>query len=398
MDAAAPEFRPLDGIRVVEASHIVMGPACGMFLAGLGAEVIKVEPPGGEPTRRLQGMGGSFFAAFNRGKRSVELDLGADAGREALRRLLAGADVLVENFSGATAERMGLAGDRLRERHPHLIVAACKGFLSGPYRDRTAADEVIQMMTGLAYMTGPSGRPLRSGASIVDILGGLFGALGVVAALRERDASGVGREVRTGLFETGLLSVAQHMMTFALEGREAPPMPERKFSWPVYDVFETADDRQVFVGAITDGQWNSLCAALGLDSLLADPDLQSRAARIRARPRTVPVIRDAVRQRPAPELADSLTAAGALCAIVARPGELYADPHASGQLRPSRLPDGREIRGPGMPIEIDGAPLRGPMDVAAPGADTRAVLAALGLDGAGIRRASGEATREADAA
>ena len=356
-----------------------MGPACGMFLAGLGAEVIKLEPPGGEPTRRLEGMGGSFFASFNRGKKSVTLDLGGTAGRAALERLLTDADVLVENFSGATAERMGMGGPALRERHPHLIVAACKGFLRGPYADRTAADEVVQMMTGLAYMTGPKGRPLRAGASITDILGGLFGALGVVAALRERESGGKGREIRIGLFETGLLAVAQHMMAFALTGKEAPPMPEREFTWPVYDVFQTAEGRQAFVGAITDGQWRGLCKALGLEDLLSDPCLQSRADRMDARERTIPRFRQAILRYNAVDLARMLTSHGVSCAPVARPAEMYSDPHALGKLAASRLPDGRTVRGPGMPIEIDGAPLTEPMDLPAAGADTEDVLGSLGL-------------------
>ena len=360
-----------------------------MFLAGLGAEVVKVEPPGGEPTRRLEGMGGSFFASFNRGKKSIELDLASEAGRAALERLLARADVLVENFSGATADRMGIGGPALRGRHPHLVIAACKGFLSGPYSERTAADEVVQMMTGLAYMTGPSGRPLRAGASITDILGGLFGALGAVAALREREESGRGREIRVGLFETGLFTVAQHMMAYALQGKEAPPMPEREFTWPVYDVFRTADGRQAFVGAITDRQWRGLCEALGLQALLADPGLQTRAGRMSARDRTIPEFRRAARRFTASELAGMLAAHGVSCAPVARPAEMYSDPHASGKLSATLLPDGRTIRGPGMPLEIDGAPLDAPMDLPAPGADSDAVLGALGLGPEEIRAASG---------
>lgn len=384
------EFRPLQGIRVIEASHIVMGPACGMFLACLGAEVVKVEPPGGEPTRHLEGMGGAFFVSFNRGKKSVELDLESQAGRAVLDRLLSCADVLVENFSGATARKMGLGGPGLRARHPHLVLAACKGFLRGPYEERTAADEVIQMMTGLAYMTGPSGRPLRSGASILDILGGLFGALGVVSALREREATGSGREIRIGLFETGLLAVAQHMISHALLGTEAPPMPERAFSWPVYDIFETADGRQVFVGAITDRHWRNLCEALDLKDLLLDSDLATRAGRIQARDRTLPVIRRSIQAQCGAELTDRLAIQGVPCALVARPAEMYRDPHARRQLRVSRIPDGRQISGPGMPFEIDGVPIDVAMDVPAPGGDTEALLRTLlGLSMEEIRAARG---------
>jgi crotonobetainyl-CoA:carnitine CoA-transferase CaiB-like acyl-CoA transferase len=150
---------PLAGIRVVEISHMVMGPTCGMFLAQLGAEVIKVEPPQGDKTRALTGMGSAFFPVFNRGKRSITLDFASPEGRAALDRLLATADVFVENFRDESLTRMGLDHDALRHRFPRLITAAHKGFLSGPYAHRPALDEVVQMMTGLAYMPTPRPAP-----------------------------------------------------------------------------------------------------------------------------------------------------------------------------------------------------------------------------------------------
>src|SRR5690554_6580813 len=253
-DSMGNTFAPLAGVRVIEMSHMIMGPSCGMFLGFLGAEVIKVEPPEGDKTRDLTGMGRPFFPLFNRGKKSVQLDLKTAAGRAALDRLLATADVFVENFRDQALARMGADPNDLQARFPRLILASHKGFLSGPYENRTALDEVVQMMTGLAYMTGPTGRPLRVGSSANDIMGGLFGALAVVAALRERDSTGQGRSVRIGLFENCLLLVAQHMVQFELEGRNPPPMPERDFSWPVYDIFDTSDGQQVFVGAVSENQ------------------------------------------------------------------------------------------------------------------------------------------------
>ena len=193
-------FKPLEGIRVVEMSHMIMGPSCGMFLGFLGAEVIKVEPPEGDKTRHLSGMGRPMFPLFNRGKKSVQLDLKSDEGQAALRKLLATADVFIENFRDQSLARMGADGETLRREFPSLIVASHKGFLRGPYQDSTALDEVVQMMTGLAYMTGPSGRPLRVGSSANDIMGGLFGALSVLAALLERRDTGKGRNLRIGLF------------------------------------------------------------------------------------------------------------------------------------------------------------------------------------------------------
>src|SRR5690554_337555 len=258
-------FLPLAGLRVVEMSHMIMGPSCGMFLGFLGAEVIKVEPPGGDKTRSLSGMGRPMFPLFNRGKKSVQLDLTTDAGKAAFQRLLATADVFVENFRDASLAKVGADPAELRLQFPKLIIASCKGFLTGPYQHRTAMDEVVQMMTGLAYMTGPTGRPLRVGSSVNDIMGGLFAAFSVLAALMERQKTGKGRELRVGLFENSLLLVAQHMVQFELEGANPPPMPEREFSWPIYDIFVDRAGQQIFVSAVTEGQWATVCKLLGLD-------------------------------------------------------------------------------------------------------------------------------------
>lgn len=392
------EFRPLDGVRVIEMSHMIMGPSCGQFLAYLGADVVKVEPPEGDKTRDLTGMGSAFFPAFNRGKRSITLNLKAPEGRDALDRLLADADVFVENFRDASLARMGYAPETLRARHPKLIIASCKGFLHGPYEDRTAMDEVVQMMTGMAYMTGPTGRPLRMGSSANDIMGGLFGAFSVLGALLERKETGVGRQLRVGLFENCLLLVAQHMVQFEIEGREAPPMPEREFSWPVYDIFETRDERQIFLSAVTEGQWVTLCRLLGLDALLDDPALQTRMARIEARERTIPIVAAAVRTRDFDALSSACETEGIPFAPIRRPAEMYEDPHVlrPGGLQSSRLPDGRSFRAPGLPIEVDGvSPAPAAMDVAAAGDDTESTLRALGLTDAEIAAASAPAKTRA---
>jgi crotonobetainyl-CoA:carnitine CoA-transferase CaiB-like acyl-CoA transferase len=379
--STTPDFKPLDGVRVVEMSHMIMGPSCGMFLALLGAEVIKVEPPAGDKTRDLSGMGRPFWPLFNRGKKSVQLETSSPAGRAALDKLLATADVFVDNFRDESLARMGADPVDLRRRFPRLILASHKGFLSGPYQDRTAMDETVQMMTGLAYMTGPSGRPLRVGSSANDIMGGLFGALSVVSALRERDQTGAGRTVRIGLFENCLLLVAQHMVQFELEGVNPPPMPERTFSWPVYDIFKTADDLQVFVSAVTEGQWATLCDILGLVDLKADPRLQTRMDTINARSWTLPHVASAVATRSFAELTAAFEANGIPFSPIAKPGDMFQHPHVMrpGGLATSRLPDGRSFRAPSLPIEVDGRMLDGGGDLAAIGADTAAVLGALGL-------------------
>jgi crotonobetainyl-CoA:carnitine CoA-transferase CaiB-like acyl-CoA transferase len=388
------EYHPLNGIRVVEMSHMIMGPSCGMFLGFLGAEVIKVEPPEGDKTRHLTGMGRGFFPTFNRGKRSITLDLKSEAGLAAFDKLLATADVFVENFRDESIARMGFAADALRARYPSLIIASCKGFLHGPYENRTALDEVVQMMTGMAYMTGPSGRPLRIGSSANDIMAGLFGALAVLGSLLERGKDGKGRALRVGLFENCLLLVAQHMVQFDIEGREAPPMPEREFSWPVYDIFETREGRQIFIGAVTERQWATLCTILELGQLKDDPRLQKRMDQINARDWTIPIVAEAVKRRSCEDLIGAFEPAGIPFSLIHRPAEMYGDPHVNrpGGLLVSQLPGSSSFRAPGFPFEVDGlAPVPYGMDIPDIGEDTIAVLRELGLDQTMIEMARGKA-------
>ncbi|MDX2159009.1 MAG: CoA transferase [Hyphomicrobiaceae bacterium] len=392
------DFQPLKGIRVVELSHMIMGPSCGMFLAFLGAEVIKVEPPAGDKTRYLTGMGSPFFPLFNRSKKSVQLDTASEAGRAALGKLLATADVLVDNFRDESLGRMGADPAELRRLYPRLILASHKGFLHGPYQDRTALDEVVQMMTGLAYMTGPSGRPLRVGSSANDIMAGAFGALSVACAIMERRETGKGRDIRIGLFENSLLLVAQHMVHYELEGVVPPPMPERDFSWPVYDIFSTADAKQIFVGAVTEGQWAILCDILSLPELKSDPRLQTRMEAIKARSWTIPIVTEAIARRTAAELAPEFERHGIPYAPIAKPSDMFQDPHVlrPGGLVTSKLPDGRSFRAPTLPIEVDGTAVPGGGDLAAVGAHTEEILGSLGMDPTAIAAARGG--RKADAA
>jgi crotonobetainyl-CoA:carnitine CoA-transferase CaiB-like acyl-CoA transferase len=375
-------FAPLTGIRVIELSHMIMGPSAGQYLAFMGAEVIKVEPPEGDKTRQLTGMGAGFFPMFNRGKQSVCLDLQTDSGRAELEALLASADVFIDNFKDSTLTGLGLDGDALRARHPQLIVASSKGFLTGPYQNRTAMDEVVQMMTGLAYMTGPSGRPLRVGSSANDMMAGLFAAFAVMGALMERGASGAGRDIRVGLFESCLFLVGQHMVQFDIEGTVSPPMPERTFSWPVYDIFETADGTQLFIGAITGGHWTSLCEILGLDALSDDPALNTSIARIKARPWTVPKFAVAVSKCSSDELARAMEAHDIPFAPINKPADMYADPHVcrDGGLVTTEMPDGTTYRAPGLPFEVDGQHLNVPRRLPEVGEDTERVLGPIRSD------------------
>jgi len=347
---------PLSDIRVVEFVHMVMGPTCGLVLADLGADVIKVEPaPDGDNTRRLSGSGAGFFAMNNRNKRSLAVDLKSSGGMALVQRLLATTDVLIENFRPGAMDKLGLGYADLAARDPRLIYCSCKGFLPGPYEHRVALDEVVQMMAGLAYMTGLPGKPLRAGSSVNDIMGGMFGAIGILAALHERQASGRGRLVQVGLFENDVLLVAQHMAQFAVTGTEPRPMSERMPAWPVYDIFDVSDG-QVFVGVVTDSQWRVFCEAFGLTALANDPMLAAQRQRVDGRDRTIPIIAEVFRAFTRADLMARLESLGLPFAPISRPVELFDDPHlnASDALVPLTLPDGRQTKLPALPLSLDG--------------------------------------------
>jgi crotonobetainyl-CoA:carnitine CoA-transferase CaiB-like acyl-CoA transferase len=347
---------PYAGIRVVEFTHMVMGPTCGLLLADLGAEVIKVEPIEGDSTRRLLGSGSGFFPTFNRNKKSIALDLKTPEGVEAALRLVATADIVSENFKPGTMKKLGLDYEALRERHPRLIYVSHKGFLPGPYDHRTALDEVVQMMGGLAYMTGRAGDPLRAGASVNDIMGGMFGAIGAMAALRQRELTGKGCEVQSALFENNVFLVAQHMMQFAATGKAADPMPSRISAWAVYDVFTVKDGEQVFLAVVSDKQWAIFCKAFGLHEMLADPRLQSNNDRVLARDWMMPILRSHLAGHSAAELSAVFEQNELPFAPITKPQELFDDPHlnATGGLAPVRMNDGHMAKVPLMPFTIGG--------------------------------------------
>ncbi len=347
---------PLAGIRVVEFTHMVMGPTCGMVLADLGADVIKVEPIGGDSTRELLGSGAGFFPLFNRNKKSIALDLQQPQGREIALRLVATADVVSENFKPGTMKKLGLDAAALRTLNDRLVYVSHKGFLPGPYDHRPALDEVVQMMGGLAYMTGRPGDPLRAGSSVNDIMGGLFGAIGAMAALMQRAHTGRGQEVQTALFENNVLLVAQHMMQFAVTGTPAAPMPGRISAWGVYDVFTVAGGEQIFLAAVSDTQWAALCDAFAFADLRADAGLATNNDRVRARDWLMPILRERFAGRSAAELAAAFERNGLPFAPITRPEALFDDPHLqqTGGLAPLTLPDGRQTQVPLLPLALDG--------------------------------------------
>lgn len=372
---------PLAGLKVVEFTHMVMGPAVGHILAGLGAEVTRVEPIGGDPTRRLLGSGAGYFAMYNRHKASICLDLKSEQGMAVATRLCGGADILIENFRPGALDRLGLGYDVLRAANPRLIYASEKGFLSGPYENRTALDEVAQMMGGLAYMTGPPGRPLRAGSSVIDVTGGMFGVIAILAALEERHRTGQGQKVVSSLFETTVYLVGQHMAQLAVTGKAADPMPARISAWAIYDVFETADE-PVFIGVVSDPLWEKFCALFNLDALWADEVLRKNNNRVLARDRIIPEVRALMKGFTRAEITARLDGSGLPFAPIGRPEDMFDDPHlaASNGLESVTLDTGAVTRLPGIPVEMSGQRPNADVRLPKPGADSEAVLRGLGYD------------------
>jgi crotonobetainyl-CoA:carnitine CoA-transferase CaiB-like acyl-CoA transferase len=334
--------QPLNGLRVVEFTHMVMGPTCGMVLADMGAEVIKVEPIEGEGTRRLLGAGAGFFPMFNRNKKSIGIDLKQAEGAEVARRLAASADVVAENFKPGALRKFGLDYAALSAVNERLIYVSHKGFLPGPYDQRPALDEVVQMMGGLAYMTGRPGDPLRAGTSVNDIMGGLFGAIGALGALIQRGITGRGMEVQSALYENNVFLMGQHMLQFAMTGKHPQPMPARDNPWAVYDVFTVKDGEQIFLAAVSDSHFSVMCDVLGFADLKADPALATNNDRVKVRPALLATLRERLAHRTAAELAAIFEQAGLPFAPIRRPEDLYDDEHlqATGGLADVVLPDG----------------------------------------------------------
>jgi crotonobetainyl-CoA:carnitine CoA-transferase CaiB-like acyl-CoA transferase len=381
---------PLAGLRVVEFTHMVMGPTCGMVLADMGAEVIKVEPIEGDRTRHLLGAGAGFFPMFNRNKKSIAIDLQKSEGAAIARKLANSADVVLENFKPGTMNKYGLDYESLSAINPKLIYVAHKGFLPGPYEHRTALDEVVQMMGGLAYMTGRPGDPLRAGSSVNDIMGGMFGAIGTLGALVQRGITGRGQEVQSALFENNVFLVGQHMLQYAITGKPAAPMPDRISPWALYDVFTVKNNQQIFLATVSDAQWHTFCDAFGFTDLKTDPQLATNNDRVRMRPSMMPDLRARLADYEATEIAAIFESKGLPFAPITRPEELYDDEHliASGGLADIVLPDGSRAgettQTALFPFTMAGQRLGVRLNPPTKGEHTDAVLQELGVDAADI--------------
>ncbi len=367
---------PLDGVKIIEFTHMVMGPTVGVILADLGADVIKVEPIGGDNTRRLVGSGAGYFPMYNRNKQSITLNLKSEEGLEIAHKLIAGADVMIENFRPGAMDKLGLGYDQLKELNDQLIYCSEKGFLAGPYEDRTALDEVAQMMGGLAYMTGEPGKPTRAGASVIDVMGGMFGVIGILAALRQRDATGLGQRVQSSLYESTVFLMGQHMAQYSVTGKAAAPMPARISAWAIYQVFETKDDQQVFVGVVSDTQWIKFCENFELGDLVNNPKFNTNTDRVNRKEELIPIVKKIFLKYSKNELMEKLEHTGLPFAPITEPIELFDDPHlnASGGLVDLNIPGGGEISLPALPIEMDGRKMGVRHDLPDIGEQTEAIL------------------------
>ena len=385
---------PYEGIRVVEFTHMVMGPTCGMVLADLGAEVIKVEPIGhgheGDNTRKLLGSGAGFYPLFNRNKKSLALDLKTPEGKEAVLRLIATADIVSENFKPGTMKKLGLDYNSLKPLNPRMVYVSHKGFLPGPYEHRTALDEVVQMMGGLAYMTGRPGDPLRAGTSVNDIMGGMFGAIGAMAALAQRAQTGEGQEVQSALFENNVFLVAQHMMQYQVTGKPAAPMPERISAWGVYDVFVVKDGAQIFLAVVSDTSWKIFCEVFNYQDLFDDPRLSNNNQRVLARDWLIPLLRERLQGFSAQYLSEVFEKNALPYAPITAPHDLLDDPHlkATGGLAPLELNDGRTVNTVLLPLSLNQERLKVRQSAPHLGEHNNSLLSSLGYSAEEIQKLS----------
>jgi crotonobetainyl-CoA:carnitine CoA-transferase CaiB-like acyl-CoA transferase len=387
-------FLPLNGIRVVEFSQMVMGPTCGVILADLGADIVKVEPLKGDRSRTFKGPASGFFATYSRNKKSLAVDTMTPAGHEVVKRLIGQSDIMVENFRPGLLKRFGLDYDAVAAFAPHLIYCSLKGYLPGPYENRLALDEVVQMMGGLAYMTGPIGRPMRAGASVNDVMGGMFGVIAIQAALAERQRTGRGRFIQSALFENNVFLMGQAMMYETVTGQKSIPYSVKDSPWPVYDLFDTKDGTKIFVSIVGEEHWSGFCKTFGREAWLTDARLSTNQGRVDQRPWIIPEIAGIFREWNIDELSRTLERLELPFAPVNTPGDLFDDPHlaASGGLMDIRLNDGRIAKTPSLPVAIDGARLQNRLDPPNIGEHTREILQGLGYKEAEISKMAVEGT------
>jgi crotonobetainyl-CoA:carnitine CoA-transferase CaiB-like acyl-CoA transferase len=377
---------PLEGTRVLELGHIVAGPTAGLILADLGADVIKIEDPirGGDQSRSNP-TGLATFYFLNRNKRSFAVNLKEPEGKELFLKFAASADVILDNYAPGVLQRLGVDYDRVSEINPRIIQCSINGFLKGPYARRPALDEVAQMMGGIAFMTGLKDQPMRIGASVTDISVATYAVIGILSALLQRTQTGRGQQLTSGLFETVVFWVGQHMASFACNGEPSVPMPVRRmgtrFRWGVFDLFRAADGKQVFIGITSNRHWETFCREFAQSELGAHPNLQNNEARTRARDWLIPRVQEIVGSYASGELMGKLEKAEVPYAPVNSPADLYDDPYLMGnehRLLPVEAGQ-KTVRLPALPFaseEFDYTVRRQPPRL---GEHSREILQELGL-------------------
>ncbi|HXU24980.1 MAG TPA: CaiB/BaiF CoA-transferase family protein [Tepidiformaceae bacterium] len=384
--------RPLEGITILDLTWVLAGPYASMVLCDLGADVIKVErPPWGDIARTTgpyqNGWSGYFFS-INRGKRSIAIDLRKDEGRDLFLRMAATVDVVMENFTPGTMDRLGIGYEALAARNPKLIFASTSGFgQTGPYRSRPALDIVVQGMGGVMSITGEPGRPpVRPGASYGDLVAGLYTAIGILSALHERNASGKGQAVDISMLDCQVSVLENAIMRYGVTGQAPGPLGTRHPSATPFQAFPTADGYVVVaLGFGEENQWALFCGILGLAELIDDPRFNTGPKRTALHSELEPIIATAMRQRRSRQWLDDFEAAGIPSGPVNTIPQMLDDPQVAARemVRPVTHPVAGTIRIANTPVRLSRSEsgIKGPPPSL--GQDTRDVLAELlGVDDA----------------
>ena len=353
---------PLQGVKVLELSHIVAGPSGGMILGDLGAEVIKIEHPATGDTARSHDNAGGTFYTFNRNKRFLALDLRGAKGKAIFEKLVARADIVLDNFAPGALKRMGLDYAWARGVNKRIIYCSVKGFLPGPYGDRPFLDELAQMAGGLAFLTGLKDQPMRAGASITDIGAATYGVLGILAALYRREQTGEGECIESGLYETIVFWVSQYITTAQMTG--ANPLPRgarmsgmgKAMGWGVYQLFDTKDGKPVFIAVTGNRHWAGLCDALGFADWKDAPEFSNNRKRSAEKFRIAERIADVVRTLSYDEVTARLYKGLVPYAPVGTPLDIVDDKHMTeggdgGYWLPLKVGD-KTLRVPKLPFAM----------------------------------------------
>jgi crotonobetainyl-CoA:carnitine CoA-transferase CaiB-like acyl-CoA transferase len=335
-------------VRVIEIGHIVAGPSAGLILSELGYDVIKIERPGeGDIARRLTESSSGAFPFYNRNKRSLALDLGSEKGKEIFLKLVSTSDIIIDNLGYGAMARMGFSYEGLSNHNPRIIYVSIKGYGSGPLERRKSLDFPIEIHSGIAYMTGLTGRPMRVGGSMVDMGAAMFGVIQALHSLLEREQTGKGKLIDIGLFETAMFFMGQHIATYQINGKELKPLNEEGFAWAIYNFFGTRDGKQVFIAVTTDSQWKTFCREIGL-GVCERADLEKNEGRFQKRAELESIISEKTTKMNEADLVSLLERINIPFSILKRPWDLLMDEQAIPKLAEENYL-GLRLRVPSIP-------------------------------------------------